>query len=613
MSTRPTRRAWFLPVLIVLLAALGWGVSQLVGGGDDAAQQLQGAAVQRGPLRISVIERGHLKAADSVTLQNELEGQTTILWLIDEGVEVQAGELLCELDTANLVDDRVEQEIRVQEAESSFVTAQQDHAIQISQNESDIAGATQELDFARLDMQKYLEGDMPQELRSLDEDILIADEELARAVQDLTWSEELAARGFLEQTQLDADRLAKTRAEIALSQAQRAKELYEHFEIPRQQKEFEGNVAEAVRELDRVTLQAKARIADAAADLRSAEATYKLETDKLTKIVSQIDKARLVAPVPGMVVYAVEDRGRWGDGEPMKEGTQVRERQDIITIPSSEGFVAEASLHESVLEKVDLGMACLVTVDALQKTFPGTVEFKAVLPDQSSFWANPDLRVYRTEVHLDTAEPRLRPGMSCSIEILVDELPDVTFVPVQAVFLDAGQPVCFVAQTLAQPERRSVKVGQNNGKWVEIVEGLAAGETVLLSLPPGEALVPTPDRGAQLDAEEGAGEGGPAGAPGAGPGRGGTGGRPQGSYGRPGGGTAARDKRPGGAPPERGDGAGGEDGAGGDHDGHGDRGAREAGAPSGGAETAAAASESEGQGEGAGGDEAAPSGGDAPR
>jgi HlyD family secretion protein len=334
---------------------------------------------------------------------------------------------------------------------------------------------------------------MPQELQSREEAILLATEELSRATQDLAWSEKLAEKGFLEQAQLDADRLGKTRAEVTLSQAVRAKALFSSYEIPRRRQELQAAVVEKTRELERVKLQATARIADFEANLRSAEATAKLETDDLDKMLSQIEKATIRAPVAGMVVYAVESRGRWGSGDPMQEGTTVRERQDIITIPSSQGFIAEASLHESVLEKVQVGMSCLVTVDALRQSFQGRVHFKAVLPDQGSFWANPDLRVYRTEIKLLSFDPRLRPGMSCSIEILVDELVDVLYVPVQAVFLDAGETVCLVPRA-GGTEKRPVEVGQNNGKWVEIHSGVSQGEVVLLARPAGVTLAPSPER-----------------------------------------------------------------------------------------------------------------------
>jgi HlyD family secretion protein len=498
-----------LAIGAVALIALVWAAMALGGSDDQDLALIEGAPVMRGPLRISVVERGNLKAAESVTLKSEIEGQTTVLWLIEEGTEVQPGDLLCELDTADLVDRRVQQEIRVQNVEATLVKARQSHAIQESQNQSDIARAERELEFARIDLEKYLEGDMPQELKTLDEDILVANQELSQAEQDLEWSEKLAERGFLEQAQLEADRLDKTRYEVKVSKAQRAKELYESYEIPRKRKELEAEVEEKQRELERVKLQATARIADFEANVRTSEATFELEQGDLEKIVTQIDKGTLRAPRAGMVVFAMEDRGRWSSGEPMQEGASVRERQDIITIPSSEGYIAEASLHESVLEKVEVGMPCLVTVDALKENFPARVAFKAVLPDQGSWWANPNLRVYRTTIEVLAQDPRMRPGMSCSIEILVDELDDVLYVPVQAVFLDAGLPVCFVSSN-GRAEKRSVEIGPSNSKWVEIQSGLEEGEKVLLARPAGMTLAPAPEKNGEEEREswEGARMGG---------------------------------------------------------------------------------------------------------
>jgi HlyD family secretion protein len=492
-----TRRtgAFTIVAAALLVLAAAWGLGALSGEEGSASDDFGAAPVMRGPLRINVVERGNLEAADSVTLKSEIEGQTTVLWLIEEGTQVQPGELLAELDTANLVDRRVQQEIQVQNSEASFIKAEQSHAIQLSQNESDIANSVRELEFSHIDLKKYLEGDLPQDLQKTEEDILLADEDLILAQQNYSWSEKLHEMGFLEQTQLDADRIAETRATVKLRQAERAKALFVDYEIPRRTKELEAGVEEKVRELDRVKLQATARVADFEANVRTAQARFDLEKNELEKIISQIGKARIFAPVAGMVVYAIDDRSRWGDGEPMQEGADVRERQDIITIPRSDGFVAEASLHESVLEKVKTGMPCIISIDALrEETFAGIVTYKALLPDQQSRWMNPDLRVYRTTVQLLEADARMRPGMSCSIEILVEELEDVIYVPVQAVFLNAGETICLVAERQGKSEKRQVAIGQSNGKWVEIQSGVSEGEMVLLALPPGMELEAAPEK-----------------------------------------------------------------------------------------------------------------------
>jgi len=494
MTKKRRTGALTIAVLTALAVVTAWGFGAFSGEDGSIRDDLGAASVMRGPLRINVVERGNLEAADSVTLKSEIEGQTAVLWLIEEGTEVKPGELLAELDTANLVDRSVQQEIQVQNSEATFIKAEQSHAIQLSQNESDIANAMRELEFSHIDLEKYLEGDLPQDLQKKEEDILLADEDLILARQNYSWSEKLHEMGFLEQTQLDADRISETRATVKLKQAQRAKALFVDYEIPRRTKELEAGVEEKVRELERVKLQATARVADFEANVRTAQAKFDLEKSELEKVTSQIGKARIVAPVGGMVVYAIDDRSRWGDGEPMQEGAEVRERQDIITIPRSDGFVAEASLHESVLEKVKTGMPCIVSIDALrEETFAGVVSYKALLPDQQSRWMNPDLRVYRTTIQLLEADARMRPGMSCSIEILVEELEDVTYVPVQAVFLNAGETICLVVNGQGKPEKRPVTAGQSNGKWVEIQSGLSEGEMILLALPQGTDLEPAPE------------------------------------------------------------------------------------------------------------------------
>ena len=496
MSKRKkSRKGWI--VFLVLVGATGagyaWAKSAGYVGADESAE-VRGETVRRGPLSITVTESGNLESASSRTLANELEGRTTILYLIEEGTQVQPGDLLCELDTSNLIDDRVEQEIRVQNAEAQYVKAKQNFEIQKSTNESDIALAERAHEFAQEDLTKYDDGDWPQQKQQAEESILIADEELTRANQDLEWSEKLAEKGFLEQSQLDADRLSATRADIQLKQARRDLELLIEYEYPRRKKELEADVIEKGRELDRARLEAEARIVDFEADMRTSKATLDLEKAELEQMLGQLDKAKIIAPVAGMVVYHKE-RSRWGSSEPIREGTEVRERQELIQIPSSDRMVAEVSLHESVLEKVVVGLPCRIRIDAIPgQSFSGIVKFKSVLPDQNSFWANPDLRVYRTDIEVTDRHPAMRPGMSCSVEILVEDLADATYAPVQSVFLDAGAPVCFVS-TGSGYERRQVQVGNNDGKVVVIESGLEEGEVVAMSVPPGFTLQPAKDLG----------------------------------------------------------------------------------------------------------------------
>ncbi|MCH2100428.1 MAG: efflux RND transporter periplasmic adaptor subunit [Planctomycetes bacterium] len=498
MANNNSLARFILPTLIISGIAVGglgvFGIGPAAGWligltSDDSDDTLPGPQVKRGPLVISVIQRGNLSARNSDIVRNELEGRTTILTLVPEGSRVQAGDVIAELDVSSTEDRRVQQEIAVQNAEAAWVKAQQELEIQESQNFSDLERAKRNLRFAEDDLGKYLNGDYPQDLASANEAIALAKEELQQAQDTLKYSEGLYEEGFLTRTEYERDRLAAQRREIELDKANRALVLLNDYDRPRKEETFLADIEETKRELDRVGLQATARLVDYQANVKSSLARLELERSNLNKIVDQLSKATVRAPVDGLVVYARE-RSRWGSGDPIAEGTEVRERQELVTIPREGGMIVEASLHESVIKKVQAGQKASIRVDAIPgQTFTGTVDFVSLLPDSTNFWANPNQRLFETRILVDEATIEMRPGMSCEVEILVDSMIDVLQVPVQAVFRSGSRTVCFV-DTQSGPEEVEVETGRDNDRWVEVKSGLTDGQTVLLSPPAGFKLEP---------------------------------------------------------------------------------------------------------------------------
>jgi len=78
----------------------------------------------------------------------------------------------------------------------------------------------------------------------------------------------------------------------------------------------------------------------------------------------------------------------------------------------------------------------------------------------------------------------MRPGMSCAIEVLVEEIDDTLFVPVQSIFRRGKENLAFVEHGSAS-EERTVEVGRYNDRWVQVLSGLSEGEVVLLAPPSG--------------------------------------------------------------------------------------------------------------------------------
>jgi multidrug efflux pump subunit AcrA (membrane-fusion protein) len=78
--------------------------------------------------------------------------------------------------------------------------------------------------------------------------------------------------------------------------------------------------------------------------------------------------------------------------------------------------------------------------------------------------------------------------MSAKVEIVVDRLDDVVYVPIQAVSPFEGGHVCWIAHG-GTPERRAVTIGEFNDEFMEIKSGLKEGERVLLK--PAETPAPS--------------------------------------------------------------------------------------------------------------------------
>jgi HlyD family secretion protein len=188
-------------------------------------------------------------------------------------------------------------------------------------------------------------------------------------------------------------------------------------------------------------------------------------------------------------VYATSAQFNWrGDVEPLAEGQEVRERQELIHLPVADTFMSMVKIHESSLKKISIGMPVVLTVDALPgRVFSGTVAKIAPLPDPRSAFLNPDLKVYNTEINIDGGGDALRTGMTCEAEIVVKKYEEAVYVPLQCVVRIQGRSTVYVKEGAGKIVPRTVKTGLDNNRMIHIVEGLEPGEEVLLTPPLGNS------------------------------------------------------------------------------------------------------------------------------
>lgn len=327
------------------------------------------------------------------------------------------------------------------------------------------------------------DGSAKQQLRKLDDELLVARTELLLADTKFQGTKRLFDKGFVTKSEVENDQVNADKARLKVDSAKTALDLFIKYEFIKTSEETVSKYDEALRGLERTRKEAVSKLAQARAKLKGAEGRYAGERKRLDQLREQIDKCTITAKFPGLVVYGNPNDPPWRSEERIRVGASIWERTTILTIPDMTKMGVKLGIHESHIKKVTKGLKAKVTADAFPNDpIQGEVMKVAVIPDGNR-WFNPDSKTYQTTIQLAGSREWLKPGMSAKVEIQVKQLPDVVYVPLQAVTQRNGKQVVFLPGN--PPAPREVEVGEYNDEFIEIKKGIAAGEVLLLR-PPDE-------------------------------------------------------------------------------------------------------------------------------
>ncbi len=163
-------RSWLL--VGVLLAAIAVAAVLAYGGWFGSDEQVGRNAVhrvRRQDLLVKVQEGGQVIARVNLEIKSKVSGITQIIKMMPEGTyltqqDVEDQRVLVVLDSQKLVDRLVQEEINLETARAGYADAREAYEIQKNQNESDINQAMLKVEFARMDLEKYLGAELARKL-----------------------------------------------------------------------------------------------------------------------------------------------------------------------------------------------------------------------------------------------------------------------------------------------------------------------------------------------------------------------------------------------------------------------------------------------------------------
>jgi len=426
---------------------------------DPPAGEALATTVTAGKLSVRVSERGYLDSSQTTDAYCLVEGQTTIMMLKPEGSRVQKGEIVCQLDSASLRDQLVNQRITVKSAEANFENAKLARQV------------------AELAVVEYVEGIFPAELTALKDAVAAAESTIEKANTRLERTR--IARKQIQETlakkaseKSPADIVAELDIEDRLESAELT---VAHQKMAADEAKAKQKILEQITK-GRMLRDLKSEVEKKHSDELAKKATWELETNKERKLERQIAVCDIKAPADGTIVYA-NNPNRLGVLPLIEEGATVRLRQKILSvIDLDRPLRVNAQVHESQVHKLAQGMQAKVKVDAFpDESFSGTVLEVAPLPFASS---SHSANLYLTRVRLDRRLDGLRPGMTAEVEIHVTERDNVLSVPVESVVRYENKDHVAVKKPDGTIDWREVTLGLSNEKVVEVKQGLRSGEQV---------------------------------------------------------------------------------------------------------------------------------------
>jgi HlyD family secretion protein len=405
------------------------------------------APVKVGEFVEEIAGSGEVESSSNMIVRCEVRtfsAGVAILQVVDEGTYVRKGDFLMRLDDSSL--------------QLRLVVRQMD----VNTSKAELAQAKADLEGAKLALEEFKSGTYPQQEREIQGKVFVAEEELRRSEEYLSYSEELAEKGYVSQVQLEADRFAVQKAKKTLSVAKTKLDVYRTYS---REKALNG---------------LQAGIETAAARLSTAERTHAVKLSRLEDIEEQLKKCTIIAPTSGQVVYAKNPAP--GTEPLIEEGKVVREMQDLIYLPDPKRMQVTAPVNESRIDRIREGMPVRIKIEALSDLqLTGTLTKAGELPMPRTSAYTAYIKNYPVTIDIHEPPDSLRSGMTAEIAILVKKQDNAMTVPVHAVVERKSRFFCLVSHPEENRlEPREIQVGGANDQVLLVETGLSESETVVL-------------------------------------------------------------------------------------------------------------------------------------
>jgi RND family efflux transporter MFP subunit len=192
------------------------------------------------------------------------------------------------------------------------------------------------------------------------------------------------------------------------------------------------------------------------------------------------DYSNITAPFAGIVTWRYADTGTL-----LQAGTSNSGSMPVIKVAQVSILRLRLPVPESLAGCVHIGDTAKIHVQATGEQLTGKVVRTTGELDLST-------RSLQVEIDLDNRDGKLTPGMYADVTLDIQRSGNGLTIPVEAVDRSQSAPFAFVVNQQGHIEKRTLHLGMETPRFIEVINGLLEGEQVVVanlsSFQPGEAV-----------------------------------------------------------------------------------------------------------------------------
>ncbi len=157
---------------------------------------------------------------------------------------------------------------------------------------------------------------------------------------------------------------------------------------------------------------------------------------RLAKARDNLSKTTITSPMDGIVTLVDAEKGEIAQAQ-----TSFTQGKTLLVVSDLSAFEIEVEIDETDIKDLELDQRANVEIDAFPDTvFAGRVVEIGNTATTSGYGSNDQSTNFKVKVSLVELHPKIRPGMSSTVDIVTSEHLDVVAVPIQAVVMRKFTP-----------------------------------------------------------------------------------------------------------------------------------------------------------------------------